>query len=195
MADAPSRPELAAVLVKLRRRVDDHFDAAVARTPTDFACRDGCSTCCHQRISVFAIEADAIRDALAELAVRDPELRARVRAQADAPAAQRHCALLVDDRCSIYPQRPLICRSHGLPVVADDRTPDKVDACPLNFRDTAPPPASRLRLAAVNQPLAVLTELWSPRAPRVPLTELARAADRALEGPLHFPVDALPPLK
>lgn len=195
MADAPSRPELAAVLVTLRRRVDDHFDAAVARTPADFACREGCSACCHQRISVFAIEADAIRDALAELAVRAPEIRARVRAQADDPDAQHHCALLIDGRCSIYPARPLICRSHGLPVVADDRTPDQVDACPLNFRDAAPPAPSRLRLSAVNQPLAILAELWSPRAPRVALAELARAADCALEDPSNFPVDALAPLK
>ena len=68
---------------------------------------------------MFAVEAAPIRDALAELAVRDPPLRARVRQQADDPAHADRCALLVDGRCAVYDARPLICRSHGLPIAAE----------------------------------------------------------------------------
>lgn len=180
--------ELRGVLVQLRRRVDDHFEAAVARTPEAFACGPGCDRCCHQRFGVFEVEAAAIREALAALAIADPPLRARVRAQADDPAHQDRCALLVDGRCSVYAQRPLICRSHGLPIAAEDEASGqlRIDHCPLNFTggpsasSTAPPAASVLRLAAVNQPLAVLAALWlaahgiADAGRRVDLAALAR---------------------
>ena len=192
------RDELGATLVQLRRRVDDHFDAAVARSPASFACASGCDACCHVRIGVFAVEAVPIEAALARLAREDPALRARVRQQADDPARQHHCALLVDGRCSVYGERPLICRSHGLPIAAPDpvnaSAPLRLDHCPLNFTGDPPPRASILRLDAVNQPLAVLASLWAAagtepgRSPepgaRVELAELARAPDPRPRRPL-----------
>ncbi|MBK7824351.1 YkgJ family cysteine cluster protein [Nannocystis sp.] len=185
-----ARPELAATLVQLRRRVDAHFDAALARSPAAFRCGPGCESCCHVRIGVFAVEAAAIRDALARLGDRDPALRARLRVQADAPDHADRCALLVDGRCAVYDDRPLICRSHGLPIAAadphDPAASLRLDHCPLNFRDEPPPRASILRLDAVNQPLAVLASLWdadtthaarSPAdAPRIDLADLARVS-------------------
>ncbi len=183
-----ARSELTATLVQLRRRVDAHFDAAVARSPAAFRCGPGCEACCHVRIGVFPVEAAPIRDALARLADRDPALRARVRAQADDPDHADRCALLVDGRCAVYDDRPLICRSHGLPIAVtplDPAAPPQLDHCPLNFRDEAPPQASILRLDAVNQPLALLASLWSAgtqptRSPadvsRIDLADLARGS-------------------
>jgi uncharacterized protein len=167
-------------LVTLRTRVDAHFDAALARTPAAFACRPGCDRCCHQRFAVFEVEAAPIRRALAQLETADPALRQRIRAQAHDPSATA-CALLVDGRCSVYAERPLICRSHGLPIaVPDPEDPDgplRLDHCPLNFRDSAPPRPSVLVLEAINRPLAVLAELsspgTSPGAARTALAELA----------------------
>lgn len=164
MSDALDRPALLGTLVQLRARVDAHFDAAVARTPAAFACRAGCDACCHQRFGVFAIEAAQLRGALARLARESPELRNRIRGQArqqaEDPAAPDRCPLLVDGRCAVYGERPLICRSHGLPIAVADPTP-RIDHCPLNFTAESPPAASVLRLAAVNQPLAVLATLWT----------------------------------
>jgi len=161
-------------LVTLRTRVDAHFEAAVARTPEGFACRVGCDRCCHARFSVFEVEAAPIRRALAELERVDPATRERIREQGRQGAA---CALLVDGRCSVYAERPLICRSHGLPIaVRDPDDPDgplTLDHCPLNFVDLPPPRASVLVLDAINRPLAVLAELDSPGANRVSLADLA----------------------
>ena len=44
------------------------------------------------------------------------------------------CPLLVDDQCSIYDSRPIICRTQGLPLLyeAEDGN-SEVDFCPLNF--------------------------------------------------------------
>ena len=167
-------------LVILRSRVDAHFEAAVARTPEGFACRPGCDACCQVRLSVFAVEADPLREALAQLERRDPATRERVREQGRDPGATG-CALLVDGRCVVYEQRPLICRSHGLPIaVRDPDDPDgplTLDHCPLNFQTVAPPRPSVLVLDAINQPLAVLAELTGRAAgtgsTRVGLAELA----------------------
>jgi hypothetical protein len=169
------KPALRSTLVQLRRKVDAHFAAAVQRSPDAFACRRGCETCCHQRFSVFAIEADAIRGSLARIGTKDPALRARIREQADDPAYLHHCALLVDGVCAVYDERPMICRSHGLPTLADGA----VDHCPLNFTTAPPPAASVLRIDAVNQPLAVLATLWEGdrSTSRVELADLAREPD------------------
>lgn len=188
------REQLGATLVQLRARVDAHFDQALARSPASFQCAAGCDACCHVRIGVFAVEAAPLRDALARLAARDPALRARVRAQADDPEHQDRCALLVDGRCAVYADRPLICRSHGLPIAVADPTDAsgklRLDHCPLNFQHEPPPRASILRLDAVNQPLAVLASLWSQAEPasrspdsdpRIDLADLARAPDRPSE--------------
>lgn len=172
-------------LVRLRARVDQHFAQAVARTPEQFACRPGCESCCHQRFSVFEVEAAPIREALAQLARTDGEARRRVRARGQ-DSGLRACALLLDGRCSVYEQRPLICRSHGLPIGVRESdepgSPLRLDHCPLNFiehghGDREIPRASVLVLDAINQPLAVLAELTAPGQPRVELAQLAAAGD------------------
>jgi Fe-S-cluster containining protein len=172
-------------LVRLRARVDEHFTQAVARTPDQFACRPGCESCCHQRFSVFEVEAGPIREALAQLAHTNPEARRRIRERGE-DSGLRECALLLDGRCTVYEQRPLICRSHGLPIgVRESDEPGsalRLDHCPLNFHgrehsDRDIPRASVLVLDAINQPLAVLAELTAPGQPRVELAQLAASGD------------------
>lgn len=172
-------------LVTLRTRVDRHFADALARSLASFACRPGCDHCCQQRFSVFEVEAAPIRAALLALEAAEPELRARVRQQGR-DGSRSSCALLVDGRCSVYAARPLICRSHGLPIAVRDpdappTAPLQVDNCPLNFTDAAPPRESVLVLDAVNQPLAVLAELSAPGQPRIELAELAAEPDPPLD--------------
>ena len=164
-------------LVQLRAGVDQHFSGAMTRSPDAFRCGPGCASCCHRRIDVFAVEAMPIATALAELGARDPELMARIRRQADDPEYAQICPLLVDDRCSVYGSRPLICRSHGLPVLVETDDGPAVSVCPLNFDEQEIPGASILNLEALNAPLAVLAELRHPGAPRIGLEALARAKD------------------
>lgn len=172
--DDPARRDAAAALVVLRRRVDAHFDAAIARSPTAFACRAGCAACCRPGLSVFAVEATRLEAAIARL----PEpTRQRLAAQGAAPPAE-HCALLVDDLCAVYEERPLLCRSHGLAVAApaDGDGPRAVDHCRLNYTETSPPPASVLDVDAINKPLSVMAQMWG--GSRVALAALARRAVR-----------------
>jgi len=159
----------------LQGRIAQHFDAAVARSPDQIRCAPGCEQCCHVRLSVFAVEAEAIEHALRSLAESSPELRTVVRQQADDPRSAGHCPMLVGGRCAIYDARPIICRSHGLPVLVEEpqRSPRR-ECCPLNFDGVDPPPASVLRLEAVNQPLSIMARMFDPRAQRIALADLAR---------------------
>ena len=154
-------------LVILRSRVDAHFEAARERSPRSLACTEGCHDCCHPGLSVFELEAAPIRDALMRI---DPGSRERVRGQGADPRSDR-CALLLDGRCSVYAQRPLICRSHGLPV-ADDA--GQVSWCPLNFTAGQVPGPSVLRLPVLNGSLGVAAHMLDGSGRRVELAALAR---------------------
>lgn len=173
-SDEP-RATARAALPVLRTRVEQHFARALARSPDQMSCREGCDRCCHVRLSVFSLEAEAIAGALARLAIEDPELRATIRRQADDPDAQTRCSLLVRGRCTVYDERPLICRSHGVPVLVEvPGEPPSRSCCPLNFTDGEPPASSVLRLEALNQPLVVMAGMYEAGAPRVALSDLAR---------------------
>lgn len=163
-------------LVRLRSRVDGHTEAAIARTPGAIACGPGCYECCSPDLAVFGVEAERIASALNRLASDRPETRAKIRAQGRDETRQ-HCALLVDGLCSVYDERPLICRSHGLAVaLPSDENPDEttITSCHHNYRQQPPPSSSVLVLDAINAPLAVLATMWDSAATRRSLTELAR---------------------
>ncbi|HET9621846.1 MAG TPA: YkgJ family cysteine cluster protein [Kofleriaceae bacterium] len=112
--------------------IGHELEALAARgvAPT---CSKGCAHCCRQEILVTRAEAEAIvewieaawpaerRAALAEriqgwLAWFRGECRARVAGgMAREVALYEHgppCVALVDDACSIYPTRPMMCRMH-----------------------------------------------------------------------------------
>lgn len=108
-----------------------------ARYAGHLACGAGCSSCCQHHLSVFPVEAARIT---AALAVLPADLRNRLVQQAQAVNEREArgeavaCPLLVNDQCSIYASRPLICRTQGLPLLfeAEDGV-QEVDFCPLNF--------------------------------------------------------------
>ena len=98
-------------------------------------CASGCADCCHTELTVTAIEAAAVTEAVAAL---PSEIRARLRS-ATVVKTGRCVALDDDDRCSIYSGRPLVCRSHGAPIrLRDARSLPVVQCCPRNFRDAGP---------------------------------------------------------
>ncbi len=86
-----------------------------------YACKKGCSWCCHQSVMVTAAEvlhaAKFLHDNLTEpevLRLRDL-VAARAKQSEGLDNDQRMderiaCAFLMDDICSIYPVRPLQCR-------------------------------------------------------------------------------------
>lgn len=88
-------------------------------------CKKGCSQCCALS-TVNALEA----------AVISRFIRANNTLFSTAPPDR--CPLLSNDLCPVYPVRPVICRSHGLPVISSRLTNNKIDYCPKNFTDFPP---------------------------------------------------------
>jgi Fe-S-cluster containining protein len=128
-ANTATDPRLAA----LWHKVEAFFARVRERYPAELQCRAGCDGCCQRRLTVTAVEAAAIRGWLA--ALDQPERSAiAARAQASARHPQGPCAALQDDgRCGIYPVRPLVCRSHGVPLRMKEEAGPGLTVCPLNF--------------------------------------------------------------
>lgn len=93
-------------------------------------CKKGCSSCC-VNISLFPVEFEAIK---AEM-TRDGFDMSEVVFDENAM-----CGFLKDDLCQIYKYRPVICRTHGLPIAfLNDDDPEEifkeVSFCDLNFNN------------------------------------------------------------
>lgn len=93
-------------------------------------CKKGCSSCC-VNLSVFPVEFEAIREEMK----KDGFDISSVTFDENAT-----CGFLKNDLCQIYKYRPVICRTHGLPIVfLNDDNPSEifkeVSFCELNFNN------------------------------------------------------------
>jgi len=116
-------------LAELTAKIDGFFARVEARHGDDMQCQTGCSDCCHVRLSITAVEADAIRLHLAS----HPALVVN-----EDPA--RCAALDSRGRCQIYEARPVVCRSHGVPIRLRERSLPVVRNCFRNFTHSEPQP-------------------------------------------------------
>jgi len=171
--------------------VDRLSERLCRRYQRHLTCHPGCSSCCNHHLSVFPVEAAAISQALCGLAgekrtllLRQADMVRERESRGDAPA----CPLLVEDRCAVYAARPIICRTHGLPLMIESEIGElEVDFCPLNF--TASGASDDLeedhlvelerlntRLAIAN--LVYLRESRQPQAEplRIPVADIIQAS-------------------
>lgn len=102
-------------------------DRAAARVAETHAarlqCRRGCFDCCVDGITVFAVEAEKIRNGA-------PELLATA-----TPHPAGRCAFVgAEGECRIYEYRPYVCRTQGLPLrwIDEDAAAELRDICALN---------------------------------------------------------------
>lgn len=91
-------------------------------------CSEGCSSCC-AAITIFPVEAAALRHALEELPASEATAILR---HVEERASGECCPLLSDQRCLLYEARPIICRTHGLPILFSEDNRQRLDCCPLN---------------------------------------------------------------
>ncbi len=137
-AAEPTRLSKAAEALAALRRLHDEVDRRVAalgpRHGSRLQCRRGCAACCVDDLTVSQIEAQRIRRAHRRLL------------EEGAPHGRGACAFLSEGgACRIYPDRPYVCRTQGLPLRwmeedASGRIREQRDVCELNL--PGPPLAS-----------------------------------------------------
>lgn len=133
--------------LQLVAKVDGFFARVSGRHAGEMQCSSGCHDCCEVRLTVTGVEAEVVGRGVAELAPEErAELVARARGAVTGGARASGSCVALDSagRCSIYAVRPLVCRSHGVPLrMAPDRPGGLpvVDACSRNFTALAGGPA------------------------------------------------------
>jgi len=96
---------------------------------TRITCSKGCSGCC-TAITLFPVEAAALNAALEAL---PDEQRTAIRQHVAENSGGERCPLLKDHCCLLYAARPIICRTHGLPIIFTEGNQRKIDCCPRNL--------------------------------------------------------------
>lgn len=163
---------------ELREELDRACEGLAAMHAGHMGCRAGCSSCC-TNLSVFPVEYDVILHDLQ----RDGQ-------QGMGFDLQQPCGFLKDGLCTLYAYRPIICRTHGLPVAFTNETFDppevNVSFCPMNFADVDLDqyefgPQNTLDLDRLNERLREINDLYLMELPqssqppeRVPLSQLAK---------------------
>lgn len=138
-------------------------------------CHAGCSSCCLP-ISVFPVEMAAMLEAAGRLR---PDELSRLKECLTTWNNGDFCPLLADNQCLLYGARPIICRTHGLPILLTDGDERRVDVCPLNCQGMEQLPGEavldleRLNTLLVSVNVLYLREVGLNVPERVPLASLA----------------------
>ena len=117
--------EAIAAVLRLHADIDRRAGALHAHHAARLQCLRGCASCCVDDLTVFEVEAEVIRARAGNVLLEPPH-----------PAGA--CAFLdADGACRIYPHRPYVCRTQGLPLRWIDfdhpeAGGEQRDICPLN---------------------------------------------------------------
>ena len=154
MSEAPSGNPLDSYRLFLSR-IDQFCSSISEEFAAQLHCRAGCSSCC-RHLSLFAVEAANLLEAIARLPMGAKVLLAeRVSWDRD------DCPLLADDLCLVYPARPVICRTHGFPLLLEEDGQRRVSICPDNFQTAeAIPGRAVMNLETINNTLVALNALF-----------------------------------
>ncbi len=121
---------------QLLKRVEEKFSEIQNRYPQQFQCGKGCFGCCKAGLTITNVEAQHIREWLSKFPEKIAEL---VEADNSPRQGEKYCRFLSESgSCLIYEVRPIVCRSHGAPLLVPNETEVGEfdgDVCPLNFTD------------------------------------------------------------
>ncbi len=138
-------------------KVDGLCDSIRSRYADQIVCRKGCAECC-SHISHFPVEAVALARALMEM---PSDHMKRFLNLADTTQTDGPCPLLADNTCLLYDARPLICRTHGMPILFASPEGPRLDFCPRNFQNVESLPGeAMLDLDQLNRILHAINQVF-----------------------------------
>jgi Fe-S-cluster containining protein len=121
-------------------------------------------------ITVFPVEAATLREALLSLPAQQADT---IVSHLSKYSGGEQCPLLLNQHCLLYDARPIICRTHGLPIVYTTDGKLSSDFCPRNLTNTASVSGSHtVNIDTLNTLLAAINSLYLTQS------ESADSADR-----------------
>lgn len=192
----------AQLVESLQANVTNFFNKFYEKHHQNMKCAAGCAQCCRVHLSVFPVEAQLIFSWWKALPTNQKQKMSASWKPTSATAENSaepitECFFLAEKSCSIYPVRPVICRSQGLPIkmaeipaaLPQQSGNYELSLCELNFEQESslPSPAEWLDLERLNTLLSLaqqhtpeqdldaeINALAKQHLGRVPLAELGR---------------------
>lgn len=124
---------------EFHQKIDEFFIDKSKKYSEQIQCKLKCDKCCHVELSIFEIEKSNILDWYSRL---DVSQKKELIKKLETPQIKSEdlfgnlvnpCVFLYESECSIYPVRPTLCRSQGLPMLRIEEDENQIDCCPLNF--------------------------------------------------------------
>lgn len=110
----------------LRNEVDSLSERLSQEHSKHMQCKAGCDLCCMD-YSIFPIEFYSILNNIK---------RETIQPKVNGNASKEQCIFLHQHQCTIYNERPVICRTHGLPLLYMNEINEwELSACELNFTE------------------------------------------------------------
>lgn len=120
-------------LLQALERVESFAQRVGSRIGDQLSCGQGCHDCCHQVLRLRGVEAALLLEGAR--ALPGPAVS---RVWQALESAGQSCPLLDGGLCLAYGQRPVVCRTHGLPLLRKEDGAALLHHCPRNFPDTDP---------------------------------------------------------
>lgn len=159
-------------------RIDALCNGIAEALGEQITCSEGCSACC-TAITLFPVEAAALATALDALPEGDAE---KIRSHVAAHEEGERCPLLHLDRCLLYGARPIICRTHGLPIIYGTGQERRIDYCPRNLTDSESLPGSVIiDLDNLNALLVAVNSLFLSQCDAIDMPERITIAEALLK--------------
>ena len=153
---------------QLVARIDALCETIQASLREQITCSEGCSSCC-TAITIFPVEAAALRAALNKLPEQEAD---NIRRHISTHGNSERCPILLNHRCLLYQARPIICRTHGLPIIYTESDQRKSDCCPLNLSETGSITGSSvIDLDKLNPLLVAVNALYLSQTENLETTE------------------------
>ena len=154
---------------KLIAKVDAFSNHIRKKHGEQIVCRHGCTDCCSHDLQVMPVEFFYLKQGL-EL---QPEVAGLIK---DAFGAETSCILLSRGGCLLYEARPVICRTHGLPLLITEAEGQYRDCCPKNFSKQSIeglPPEDLLHLERLNTMLVSVNIVFASHEGLNPASRLS----------------------
>ncbi len=162
--------------LSLRRRID-RFSASVhARYLDEIHCRRGCFDCCKAGLTLTAVEAVNLGQFLGFS--RD---RVLLQAGQHPLHLEGYCSFLGEaGQCRVYEERPIVCRTHGLPLAYADEP--EIVTCEKNFSVHPPHRSAVLNMENVATALFAVNLEFCRKAGVNPMSRVPIDRIAALKG-------------